>query len=87
MTDGSGFSPGDRAHTDLFHRKCGSWVEFFQESDTRREIRDNIISQTSRLDRIYSDIPSALLADLTISTSVVGRLKNIQSSDHIPVLS
>eukprot|EP00959_Pyramimonas_sp_CCMP1952_P083893 1754624-Pyramimonas_sp.AAC.1 len=64
--DGSGWSPGDDNHAALFHRLCGSWVEFYQCEDTRREVRDGLTTHPARLDRAYSTLPSALVADLTI---------------------
>eukprot|EP00959_Pyramimonas_sp_CCMP1952_P015119 320013-Pyramimonas_sp.AAC.1 len=81
-TDGSGFCLGDRAQNDFLHRKIWPEVEFYQESDTRRAIPNNVLSQTKPHGFRH---PLALLADRTICTSVTERFQNIRCSDHIPV--
>eukprot|EP00959_Pyramimonas_sp_CCMP1952_P158722 3320009-Pyramimonas_sp.AAC.1 len=58
----------------------------FQAEDVRRELRDGYVAHSFRLDRIYSSLPAALIADLTIQSSVIGKLCFSRSSGHIPVL-
>ncbi|CAK0820269.1 unnamed protein product, partial [Prorocentrum cordatum] len=54
-------------------------MEFYQEMDTRRALVDSVIDHAARLDRIYCSLPSAILADMTITTStVVGLALNLR---------
>eukprot|EP00959_Pyramimonas_sp_CCMP1952_P416263 8721384-Pyramimonas_sp.AAC.1 len=55
--------------------------------DARRELRGGYVAHSSRLDRIYSSLPAALIADLTIQSSVIGKFCFSRTSDHIPVLA
>ena len=68
------WTPGDRRHAQAFHQILPDLIEFYQDMDTRRAIVDNMIDHTARLDRIYCSLPSAILADMIISTPTIGRL-------------
>eukprot|EP00959_Pyramimonas_sp_CCMP1952_P326423 6832866-Pyramimonas_sp.AAC.1 len=76
---------GSGGRTQMFNHILPDLIEFYQDMDTRRAIIDSVIDHTARLDRISCSLPSATLADLTIATSAVGRLKIDAPSDHIPV--
>eukprot|EP00959_Pyramimonas_sp_CCMP1952_P389544 8162934-Pyramimonas_sp.AAC.1 len=85
--DGGGWTNGDMRFHEVFNRNCGAWIGLFQAGATKRELRDGHIAHASRLDRIYSCSPAAVIADITVHASVIGKLCHARTSDHIPVLA
>eukprot|EP00959_Pyramimonas_sp_CCMP1952_P184206 3852043-Pyramimonas_sp.AAC.1 len=83
--DGAGWRAGDRAQARLVQRYFPYLTEFYQEQDTRREVRDGIITHSARLDRAYTSLPRAIIRDLDIRCGVLGKLKAKMASDHIPI--
>eukprot|EP00959_Pyramimonas_sp_CCMP1952_P284421 5945639-Pyramimonas_sp.AAC.1 len=72
----------------MFHSFLPRWAEVHQPDPTRREIVNGEISHVSRPDRLYLASPTAVLSDLSIACSVIGRATTTQNvSGHIPVLA
>eukprot|EP00959_Pyramimonas_sp_CCMP1952_P418002 8757656-Pyramimonas_sp.AAC.1 len=83
--DGSGWTAGDTTHARLFHKFFPCLTELYQDQDTRRGKRGKAVQVTSRIDRIFTSLPPALLRDITSRAGVLGSLKSFMASDHIPV--
>eukprot|EP00959_Pyramimonas_sp_CCMP1952_P073115 1527942-Pyramimonas_sp.AAC.1 len=72
----------------MFHSFFPRWTEVHQLDPTRREIVSGEICHVSRLDRLYLASPTAVLSDLSIACSAIGKATTTQNvSDHIPVLA
>eukprot|EP00959_Pyramimonas_sp_CCMP1952_P366679 7679411-Pyramimonas_sp.AAC.1 len=84
--DGQHWSEGDRPRHDLFNRFCERWLEYIQYEPTLLGWNAEATARhASRLDRVYSDTPSAILADITVATTVHGSLDRCPS-DHRPIV-
>ena len=63
-----------------------NFTELFQPNFTRSPARNPLAGRFSRIDRIYTNIPTPQLTDLHISTDTIGDVYTPnRPSDHIPV--
>eukprot|EP00959_Pyramimonas_sp_CCMP1952_P079575 1663613-Pyramimonas_sp.AAC.1 len=77
--DGSGWRPGDRYRHDTFHSFFPRSTEVHQPEPTRRDYLSGEICHVSRLDRLYLASPTAVLSDLSIACSVIGKATTTQN--------
>eukprot|EP00959_Pyramimonas_sp_CCMP1952_P425267 8907997-Pyramimonas_sp.AAC.1 len=72
----------------MFHSFFPPWTEVHQPDPARREIASGEICHVSRPDRLYLASPTAVLSDLSITCSSIGKATTAQNvSDHVPVLA
>eukprot|EP00959_Pyramimonas_sp_CCMP1952_P018222 385975-Pyramimonas_sp.AAC.1 len=55
--------------------------------DTRRAFVHNVTDHAARLDRTCGSLPSAIIAEMSITASTIGRRKIDMPSDRAPVAS
>eukprot|EP00959_Pyramimonas_sp_CCMP1952_P029480 619219-Pyramimonas_sp.AAC.1 len=68
--DGQQWGEGDRMHHELFNGVCERWPGYIQYEPTRLGWKVEVAARhASRLGRVYSGTPSAILADLAVSTT------------------
>ena len=71
---------------DRFRDVFPDFCELAQEDYTRRGTRDGAPSSLSRIDRVYCNLPAAVLNDLHPTGSTTTKVTNRRLlSDHVPV--
>ena len=59
---------GDKGHSRVFDSVWSDWAELEQLEPTRRHRHGDLVHNFSRLDRIYTTLPLAVLSDSTVVT-------------------
>jgi hypothetical protein len=80
--------PTDHHIAEFFDDNFHDFTEHYQGDYTRKQTRHNTLSTLSRLDRIYSNVPTAILLEYRPDTFITHLLTDPRlPSDHCPVLS